>query len=202
MIYVEYAPHLKALSFFCPSSTVLGNQSLDQPKELIKSLECSSKGLELPHRGRRYLWPSDSKILDLRPRLKQPSSDCICFEFSFLLNDSQKSIKDQENQVLLDANTLKSLSDLECGTCSQPILRPIDPSKNTYKFADTPSEYWHELLDCWACHKEDYSGLPGQKGGIVLSQKNAVLVSTQYVIVHPSNVMPDSVKCLQKVKFY
>ena len=201
MIYAEFAPHLRTLSFFCPTSLVLQKGSDNENSgELTKSLGCSSKGIQLPKQDRLFHWPLGSKILDLCPKLKRPSSDCICFEFPFILNASAQTGKDQENQVLLDANSLKSLTDLECGTCSQPILNPIDPSKSIFRFADTPSEYWHELLDCWACHKEDYSGLPGQKGGIVLAQKNAILVSTQYVIVHPSNVSPESLQCFQKVK--
>ena len=202
MVHVEYARHLKTLSFFCPSSDICQKDH----KDMVKSLKCSSKGIELPlsqtspslPKSCRLRWPIHSRPLDLYPRIKQPSSDCICFEFSFAIEEDLQSAKDQEAQILLDSKALKSLSHIECATCSQMLLR-ISQQIQPFKFADTPSEYWHELLDCWACHKEDYSGLPGQKGGIILAQKNGVLVSTQYVIVHPENTLDGTFKCLEKV---
>ncbi|KAI9009506.1 ubiquitin-conjugating enzyme E2-binding protein [Gaertneriomyces semiglobifer] len=91
------------------------------------------------------------------------------------------------------AQALQGLFSVECGQCNDQLLQDFDASGDhcTPRFTrvmDMPSEYWHELTDCWACHKEDYSKLPGQKAGVVLAQKDVLLVARSYILLHPSNI--------------
>ncbi|KAH6567179.1 hypothetical protein BASA60_009152 [Batrachochytrium salamandrivorans] len=71
---------------------------------------------------------------------------------------------------------------------------PVSTSDLIFKrYIDLPSQYWHEMLECWACHHEDYSStLQGQQGGLILAQRDAVLVGDSYFIVHPANMCMDS----------
>lgn len=57
-----------------------------------------------------------------------------------------------------------------------------------------PTEFWFEMSECWACHNEDYTKLPGQVGGLIYAQKNALMVANSYYMIHPENVTNNSVE--------
>ncbi|KAI9105428.1 ubiquitin-conjugating enzyme E2-binding protein [Phlyctochytrium arcticum] len=95
-------------------------------------------------------------------------------------------------------NELKGLDQIQCHQCTQELLPKKqsggEPSHTRFaRIMDMPSEYWHELTDCWACHREDYSQLPGQKGGVILAQPQALLVARNYIILHPHQVDMDAI---------
>ncbi|KAI8826259.1 ubiquitin-conjugating enzyme E2-binding protein [Fimicolochytrium jonesii] len=105
-------------------------------------------------------------------------------------------IPETPKERLMDVEPLRGLSQVECHQCHNPLLLPgsgesNDSSASGPRFSravEMPSEYWHELTDCWACHKEDYSQMPGQKGGVVLAVKGTLLVAKSYVVLHPDDV--------------
>ncbi|TPX69227.1 hypothetical protein SpCBS45565_g02557 [Spizellomyces sp. 'palustris'] len=88
----------------------------------------------------------------------------------------------------------QGLTQIHCQTCRAAFLpsssrdEASDQAHHFRRIIDMPSEYWHELTDCWACHREDYSQLPGQKAGVILAQRKAVLVARSYVVLHPEDV--------------
>ncbi|KAJ3154616.1 hypothetical protein HDU89_007854 [Geranomyces variabilis] len=89
-----------------------------------------------------------------------------------------------------DVPALENLISICCHACSRNLLLPT-PAGNASRFAkavELPSEYWHELTDCWACHTEDYSQMPGQKGGVVLAKQGVMMVGKSHVVLHPADV--------------
>jgi hypothetical protein len=44
------------------------------------------------------------------------------------------------------------------------------------------------MTECWACHHEDYSALPGQSGGIVLAQRDILMEGKSYFALHREDV--------------
>ncbi|KAJ3074474.1 hypothetical protein HDU98_011157 [Podochytrium sp. JEL0797] len=87
-----------------------------------------------------------------------------------------------------NADSLTSISALSCHACKSPLA----PTPVFSKIADLPSEHWHELLDCWACHQEDYSHLQkGHFGSVIPSRKRNLLVAQNYLLVHESDLDMD-----------
>jgi hypothetical protein len=74
---------------------------------------------------------------------------------------------------------------LQCGNCQELIL---PHSHNLEKIISLPSDYWYEMIDCWSCHNEDYSTLPGQQGGLILAQKKTLMVGLSYFTIHPDSI--------------
>ncbi|KAL2912076.1 E3 ubiquitin-protein ligase E3D [Polyrhizophydium stewartii] len=71
---------------------------------------------------------------------------------------------------------------------------PSGPARLFRKHIDLPSQHWHEMLECWACHHEDYSStLQGQEGGLIFAQKSAILVGDSDLVVHPDDARLDRV---------
>jgi hypothetical protein len=71
-----------------------------------------------------------------------------------------------------------------CQACENILV-----SKSKFqKVLDLPSEYWFEMTECWACHHEDYSALPGQTGGIVLAQRGILMEGSSYFALHRDDV--------------
>ncbi|KAL6029182.1 hypothetical protein ACNR91_000879 [Candidozyma auris] len=89
---------------------------------------------------------ADGKTLSLRLTLSD--SEKLDSPFTSLaqskaqrwsVSDLLKTPKDNNN-----VNVFKFI----CANCGTQILDSMDT-----KFADMPSEYWHELMDFWHCHK-------------------------------------------------
>ncbi|KAI8907667.1 ubiquitin-conjugating enzyme E2-binding protein [Powellomyces hirtus] len=102
----------------------------------------------------------------------------------------QAHLPEPPNNAASDASSLEVLLHVRCHFCEHDVLPPgaAATTSRFRKVVDLPSEYWHELTDCWACHKEDYSQMPGQKGGVVLAQPGVVLVGNSYIVLHPDDV--------------
>ncbi|KAJ3284336.1 hypothetical protein HDU79_008294, partial [Rhizoclosmatium sp. JEL0117] len=87
-----------------------------------------------------------------------------------------------------NADALRCVSELHCHKCRAAVSRA-----SFEKVKDLPSEHWHELLDCWACHQEDYSHL--QKGhyagSVIPSRERQLLVAQNYLLVHESDLIMD-----------
>ena len=84
------------------------------------------------------------------------------------------------------------VTQIECNNCSNGLCR-LDRTPLFERSMTLPSEHWHEMLECWACHHEDYSStLQGQQGGLIFAQKRVVLESNGYIIVHPEDMALDN----------
>lgn len=59
------------------------------------------------------------------------------------------------------------------------------------RIVDLPSEHWHELIDCWRCHQEDYSQIK-HFHGIIESKVNTLHVSHGFVGLHVKNIRDGS----------
>lgn len=91
---------------------------------------------------------------------------------------------DQDIQVGRESTTSMP-SEISCGACLNPL---VDAS--VFKSASNlPSEYWHELLECWACHHEDYSKLKGQEGGRVLAKRSVIMNGNGYFLLDPLDLL-------------
>lgn len=72
---------------------------------------------------------------------------------------------------------------INCSSCHATLLL------NTLILKNAPSEYWHDLLDCWACHDEDYnSKLKGHKNGKIQAKKGVLLLFDTKLMVHESDI--------------
>jgi len=69
---------------------------------------------------------------------------------------------------------IEDVISVSCRECGGSIMQP---DVSLTKTIGLPSEHWHELIDCWMCHKETYSTiqkkhihgtLPGQQGVVQL----------------------------------
>lgn len=100
-----------------------------------------------------------------------------------------------------DRKALQNLFQIQCHSCKNTFVPKTScqstddqvPASNENvspftRLVDMPSEYWHELTDCWACHKEDFSQMPGQKGGVVLAQESTILIAKTYIVLHPKDI--------------
>ncbi|KAJ3153070.1 hypothetical protein HDU86_005368 [Geranomyces michiganensis] len=85
---------------------------------------------------------------------------------------------------------LANLVSICCHACGSNFLLPALSGcvSRLTKAVELPSEYWHELTDCWACHTEDYSQMAGQKGGVVLAKQGVVMVGKSHVVLHPADI--------------
>ena len=163
-IYIEFLSHLNSLHIILP-------KDLSEYYTIQESSLCIQQ-------NKTISFPLKVNVTSLQI---QSYSDCLLLKLKVI---SHSISLDKSSQLLLDSQSLAGLKGITCKRCTFQL------NKNAWsKLANTPSEYWHELLDCWACHKEDYSGLPGQKGGIIFAQENACLISNSYLIVHPTDVV-------------
>lgn len=74
-----------------------------------------------------------------------------------------------------------------CATCRLPFVSGFQACK----YLHLPSDYWYEMTECWACHHEDYTTLPGQTGGTIFAQENVLLSGISYYLLHPNHVNLD-----------
>lgn len=79
---------------------------------------------------------------------------------------------------------------MSCCVCGNLLLNNTTFSQ----ILDLPSAHWHEMLDCWACHHEDYTKLPGnlvrnsgQIGGQILSKLDILMEAHTYWLIDPQN---------------
>ena len=76
-----------------------------------------------------------------------------------------------------------------CAVCRDTFVSNFQAQK----FLPLPSDYWYEMTECWACHHEDYTTLPGQVGGQVFAQKNVLLAGISYYLLHPTHLDLDKI---------
>jgi hypothetical protein len=75
-----------------------------------------------------------------------------------------------------------SFTSINCSSCQNLLLF------NNLEIKNAPSEYWYDLLDCWACHDEDYnSKLKGHKNGKILAKKGILLLSDSKLLIHKTD---------------
>ncbi|RKO93642.1 hypothetical protein BDK51DRAFT_49633 [Blyttiomyces helicus] len=81
---------------------------------------------------------------------------------------------------------LAHLRGVFCHICQTSLA--LSPAVFAPRVVPAPSDYWHELTDCWACHTEDYTRMDGQVGGVVLAQKGKAIVADGTVLLHPADL--------------
>ena len=93
----------------------------------------------------------------------------------------EKSIRQEKD---IDLINIQNLNQFSCLTCQSKFISDFQASKALH----LPSDYWYEMTECWACHHEDYTTLPGQIGGTIIAQENALLSGISYYLMHPKHV--------------
>ncbi|CUM65127.1 uncharacterized protein PRCAT00002754001 [Priceomyces carsonii] len=164
----EYLPRVNVLSIivdFDESLHDLKGVALQSKNHLLISSKKKHTDVVLPI----YLPHNNLKIKSVNK-----TKDCLTISISlenprienertesFVSSNIQKwSCKDLKNKTPKDGD-MANLFTFNCISCGQGII----DSRN-YKFLDMPSEYWHELMDFWHCHKphsdeqveKDYNG--------------------------------------------
>ncbi|TPX75861.1 nitrite reductase [Chytriomyces confervae] len=91
----------------------------------------------------------------------------------------------------MDADALAHTRALHCHACHASLTPEY---ATTLAAKDLPSEHWHELIDCWACHNEDYSHLQkGHFGTVIPARQRVLLVAPTYLVVHESDLLMDAI---------
>ncbi|KAJ3187592.1 hypothetical protein HK101_009345, partial [Irineochytrium annulatum] len=86
---------------------------------------------------------------------------------------------DSASTPVFGARWMKDLRRVRCHSCGSDLVRELPGEQNTRfkRVLDLPSEHWHELLDSWACHLEDYSFLRrGHVGSVIPASEGECLV--------------------------
>lgn len=122
--------------------------------------------------------------------------DLVPWEIKFNLTKSKKTLQSQQADVkdwwtsktLLNGETT-SKKEIQCQHCSCSIL----DSFIEYKIKDLPSEHWYELVECWICHETKPEEHRARMRPI-LARPDLLLVGTTYFLIHPQNIVQDSVQ--------
>ncbi|KAJ1561980.1 hypothetical protein HK096_002596, partial [Nowakowskiella sp. JEL0078] len=87
------------------------------------------------------------------------------------------------------AKDLLTLLDIRCRNCSLSLLNGTSSVCSFSRIIDLPSEHWHELLDCWVCHKEKYITVEqsGHQGGSFNANVDELLVGSNFLLINPNN---------------
>ncbi|TPX38365.1 hypothetical protein SmJEL517_g00154 [Synchytrium microbalum] len=84
------------------------------------------------------------------------------------------------------ASSLKKLSRITCHGCNSDLIVRNSKEDDTTTFRrvlDLPSSHWHEVVDCWMCHMEDYSKLITPNGWLHPKPRD-LLVGGAFVVLH------------------
>ncbi|KAI9483706.1 MAG: HECT-like ubiquitin-conjugating enzyme-binding-domain-containing protein [Benjaminiella poitrasii] len=104
-----------------------------------------------------------------------------------LLRSQQTDVKEWwTSKQLLEQTSHKQIC---CKHCDQAL---IDASVD-YKIKDLPSEHWYELVECWICHETKPEEHRSRMRPI-LARANLLLVGTTYFLIHPENIVTDSIE--------
>lgn len=105
------------------------------------------------------------------------------------VRDLLKTPKD-ENKV----NTFR----FACNSCGKTIIRSNDKS-----FSDMPSEFWHELMDFWHCHKphQDHHNQHTKNYEAIHAKPGHVYIGSSYFLVHKDQVSEECPNCHEKLGY-
>ncbi|KAI9203190.1 ubiquitin-conjugating enzyme E2-binding protein [Polychytrium aggregatum] len=93
----------------------------------------------------------------------------------------------------LPAASLENVLDIQCHACKLSLL---DPGSAITKTVNLPSEFWYELMDCWACHQEDYSQFQkDHQNGVIPAKESTMLVANTHVLLHTRNLDMTHLEC-------
>lgn len=102
-------------------------------------------------------------------------------------DDIVKQVSNHEN-LQISKPDFSQFQSINCSTCNDLILL------NNLAIKNAPSEYWHDLLDCWACHDEDYnSRLKGHRNGKILAKNGLLLLFDSKLLIHQSDLQVNSI---------
>lgn len=105
------------------------------------------------------------------------------------LRSQQAEVKEWWTSKLLLGGNTTSKKEIHCQNCQVSLL---DDSKY-YKIKDLPSEHWYELVECWICHETKPEEHQARMRPI-LARPNALLVGTSYFLIHPDNIVKDTIE--------
>ena len=121
------------------SVRVVGNvlqlKSEQQPNEMISILELGHHVSVITSKS-TIKYQKDTGSLTIRLQLA---------DFDVLPQENDASLRP------ITRDLLRNLSHLECGQC----FSDISVRGREFNIQDMPSDYWHELLECWVCHPNE-----------------------------------------------
>ncbi|KAI8919545.1 HECT-like ubiquitin-conjugating enzyme-binding-domain-containing protein [Entophlyctis helioformis] len=110
----------------------------------------------------------------------------------------------QQQPAHADMAQWRSTSALSCRNCCALLTQDPAPAAQPAsahqpplfkRCLRLPSQHWHEMLECWACHHEDYSStLKGQQGGLIFAQQHSLMVGDSHLLLHPSDLRLDRLR--------
>ncbi|TPX48290.1 hypothetical protein SeMB42_g02668 [Synchytrium endobioticum] len=104
------------------------------------------------------------------------------------------------------ALSLKLCHRITCRGCHAELLTPPGEQNATVatekedrfkRILDLPSTYWHEVVDCWMCHTEDYSKMITPNGWLHPKSKGDLLVGSAFVVLHDEDIRIDAIQTVK-----
>lgn len=101
-----------------------------------------------------------------------------------------------DRSVAGDDSALETLlintQSIECRMCKSSIYNRNNPRSRVARCRSLPSDHWGELSECWSCHNEDFTKMPGQDQNGVIAQRDVIMYSRCYLLLHGDNLNMNS----------
>ncbi|PVH23139.1 hypothetical protein CXQ85_002867 [Candidozyma haemuli] len=189
MSLCEYLPRLETISV----KIVLGK---DDTEPTISGVAFSKRVFTVVTRGAKYsvVLPVENAEKLQNAKITQISANGNILSIRISLNSAEKtaasftSLSQSKTQKWSVSDLVKTPKDQNnintfqflCTYCDTTVV----DSKET-KYADMPSEYWHELMDFWHCHKPHQSHHDNhQKSyGAIVPKPGHVYIGASYLFL-------------------
>ncbi|KAI7896441.1 ubiquitin-conjugating enzyme E2-binding protein [Mucor mucedo] len=139
---------------------------------------------------------TDNLVVAQPPSIQQDKSGLFPWEIKLYLAKAPAPLRSQQAEVkewwtskLLLGGAATCKKEIHCQHCDASIL----DNSVEYKIKDLPSEHWYELVECWICHETKPEEHQARMRPI-LARPNLLLVGTSYFLIHPDNLLKDSVQ--------
>ncbi|KAJ3116642.1 hypothetical protein HK100_001007 [Physocladia obscura] len=133
-------------------------------------------------------------VLPAGLRVNTASAKVALLEECFAMTASASTADAPDSQATDADSLMETIAALSCNHCAAPLTRHAAFSLPP---AALPSEHWHELLDCWACHQEDYTPLltaatKNNKSFVFAARRHRLLVARSHLLVHEDDLSADA----------
>lgn len=188
----EFHPRINTISVSVESATPFKGVTLNPQNNLLCLVGDDIRQYVLPHvRGEVVSDYTISKVrtsanivtvnIDINREKSILSADTInpFVEHQLI---SKWSCKYLEKHTPQDGVTRTNEFQFQCAECSVPIVH-----SEQFKFMDMPSEWWHELMEFWHCHKphqQEASVSLNNYNGILKPKLGTIIIGSYYLLAN------------------
>ena len=115
--------------------------------------------------------------------------DLQCHTCQVSLLRRTKGTASQEQKDIVSEHLNTKSDELDALTNDLKSMKLNTPHFQSNSVMDLPSDYWHEMVDCWMCHQEDYAQIQNShRSGVVRSRPGCLMVGRNHLIVDKSDL--------------